>query len=45
MQHNIIAKEKYVLDQILGLVERIESLHCVKKYQGNYRVRGYSCRN
>lgn len=41
----IMAQGKYVLSQILELVTRIEFSRCVDKYQGNYRVRSFSCRD
>lgn len=40
-----MAKGKYVLAQILELVTRVEFSRCVEKYQGNYRVRSFSCRD
>jgi hypothetical protein len=40
-----MAKGKYVLAQILELVTRAEFSRCVEKYQGNYRVRSFSCRD
>jgi len=40
-----MAKGKYVLAQILELVTRVEFSRCVQRYQGNYRVRSFSCRD
>jgi len=40
-----MAKGKYILAQILELTSRKEFSRCVDKYQGNYRVRSFSCRD
>lgn len=38
-------QSKYVLAQLLNLVHRQEFNRCAKKYNGNYRVRSFSCRD
>lgn len=40
-----MAKGKYILSQILELASRKEFSRCVDKYNGNYRVRSFSCRD
>ena len=40
-----MAQQKYVLAQILELVHRQAFSRCVERYQGNYRVRSFSCRD
>lgn len=40
-----MAAHKYILAQILELVHRQEFSRCVDKYNGNYRVRSFSCRD
>lgn len=41
----IMVKGKYVLSKILEFTSRKEFSRCVDKYQGNYRVRSFSCRD
>lgn len=40
-----MVRGKYVLSQILELASRKEFSRSVAKYQGNYRVRSFSCRD
>ena len=40
-----MAQQKYVLAQIVEMVHRQAFSRCVDKYQGNYRVRSFSCRD
>lgn len=36
---------KYVLAQLTSFIVRYEFNKCVERYQGNYKVRGFSCWN
>ncbi|MBL7791193.1 MAG: DUF4372 domain-containing protein [Saprospiraceae bacterium] len=36
-------KGKYVLTQLIDLIHHEEFMRCVDRYQGNYRVRSFSC--
>ncbi|MBK7490155.1 MAG: DUF4372 domain-containing protein [Bacteroidales bacterium] len=36
---------KYVFAQVLSIINSYEFSKCVKRYNGNYRVRGLNCWN
>jgi hypothetical protein len=36
-------KGKYVLTQLIDLIHHEEFMRCVDRYQGNYRVRSFTC--